>query len=74
MTVHAELLMGRAERLIYVQSLTRWAPPFEQEEVTEEKRQSILAQICKYLDAHGVQYKIAPAHVEGGSAVNEGNT
>jgi Immunity protein 74 len=46
MLVDSELLAGENGEVIWKDSIRAWMPPFDKEQLSQEKREEILANIC----------------------------
>jgi len=41
---------------IYTSNITRWQPPYDNESITEEKKQQIVQRVCAVLDFLEIKY------------------
>ena len=57
MIINAEL-GSNPSRIVYIESIKRWLPPYESEPVTEADRERILAKVEAYLQKHKITYRI----------------
>lgn len=51
-------LWSKPSRGIYVTSIQQWEPPHENELLTEEQRQDIVALLCEHYDYSAITYEI----------------
>ena len=58
MLIGIDMLTREPQKAISPSAIRRWLPPHENEEITEEKRQEILAEICQLFESQGVSYEI----------------
>ena len=48
-----DMLRGKPSRLIYLSTIRRWLPPFEEEQISEAKREAIAETIRLFLESQG---------------------
>jgi len=58
LTLQVEMLSGTPSRVIYSRTIKNWIPPYDGENITEEKRKEILGKICKYFEINNISYTI----------------
>jgi hypothetical protein len=55
-TIYVELLMGKIERRICLDSINKWNPPHDDEEMTQADRNVIFQSLCEYFEWHQIPY------------------
>lgn len=56
-------LGSKPNRGIYVSSITKWEPPHENEPLTDDQRENILALLCEHYDSLGISYELVEPSV-----------
>jgi hypothetical protein len=56
--LQAEMLSGTPKRVIYSRTIKKWLPPHEKEDISDQKKQEILAKVCKYFELNGISYTV----------------
>jgi len=58
LTLQIEMLSGTPKRVIYSRTIKNWRPPYDKENITEEKRKEIVKKICKYFEINKISYTV----------------
>ena len=58
LTLQVEMLSGNPSRVIYSRTIKNWMPPYDKENITEERRKEIIKKICKYFEINDVSYTV----------------
>jgi len=58
LTLQVEMLSGTPSRVIYSRTIKNWMPPYDKENITEEKRKEIVKKICKYFEINNISYTV----------------
>lgn len=56
--VQVELQSGEPNVIIYSTSIDEWLPPYNDEKISSQVRESILAKVCLYLQRRNVTYRV----------------
>lgn len=58
-TIYAELGTGKIKRLIYSESIIKWASPHDQKKITSEEKEKIIDCLCRNFKKRNVTYQIS---------------
>ena len=56
--VQIEMLSGTPKRVLYSRTIKNWMPPYDRENITEEKKKEIVGKICKYFEINKISYTV----------------
>jgi Zn-dependent M32 family carboxypeptidase len=56
--VQAEMLSGTPQRVIYSRTIKKWLPPYDKENITDQKKKEILEKVCKYFELNKISYTV----------------
>ncbi|MBE0697872.1 MAG: hypothetical protein IH586_13200 [Anaerolineaceae bacterium] len=60
--IGGDMLTGNLDFVVYPNQLTGWLAPYENEPMSDEKKEEILARLLEWMQQQGIRYTIDHSH------------